>query len=135
MSGVLVPSLVLHTIGARTGQPRTAALMYCPDGDHMLVTGSNFARAQHPAWSTNLIAHPRAVVEVDGRRIEVDAHLVPDEEREATWAILEANWPGYRGYERAAKRELRIFRLIPRADGDGASDGSAAPSAPRHRDG
>ena len=48
------------------------------------------------------------------RRIEVRAHLVPAAEREATWIKLEANWPGYRGYERTAGRELRIFRLSPR---------------------
>ena len=46
-------------------------------------------------------------------RIEVTATLVPAEQREATWAVLERNWPGYRGYERAAGRELRIFRLTP----------------------
>jgi deazaflavin-dependent oxidoreductase (nitroreductase family) len=114
LSGALVPSLVLHTIGAKTGQPRQTALMYCPDGDDMLVVGSNFARETHPAWTTNLLAHPDAAAEVDGRRLEVTATLVPAPEREATWVLLERNWPGYRGYERAAGRELRIFRLAPR---------------------
>ena len=111
LSGALVPSLVLHTTGARTGQPRQTQLMYCPDGDDMLVTGSNFARDTHPAWTANLLAHPDAAVEVNGHRLEVTATLVPPEDREATWERLERNWPGYRGYERAAGRELRIFRL------------------------
>ncbi len=115
LSGALVPSLVLHTVGARTGEPRRTELMYCPDGDDMLVTGSNFARDTHPAWTANLLAHPDAAVEVRGRRIEVTAALVPADEREATWTLLERNWPGYRGYERSAGRELRIFRLTPRA--------------------
>ena len=114
LSGALVPSLVLHTIGAKSGQPRRTELMYCPDGEDMLITGSNFAREQHPAWTWNLLANPDAWVEVKGRRIDVRARLVPDEEREATWATLERNWPGYRGYERSSGRELRIFRLTPR---------------------
>lgn len=114
LSGALVPSLVLHTTGARSGEPRRTELMYCPDGDEMLITGSNFAREQHPAWTWNLMRHPEAAVEVRGRRIEVVATLVPDELREETWATLERNWPGYRGYERTAGRELRIFRLTPR---------------------
>lgn len=113
LSGALVPSLVLHTTGARLGEPRRTELMYCPDGRDMLVTGSNFARGQHPAWTANLIKNPAAAVEVRGRRVEVTATLVPAEQREATWAVLERNWPGYRGYERAAGRELRIFRLTP----------------------
>jgi hypothetical protein len=41
----------------------------------------------------------------------VRAAPVSDGEREATWVKLERNWPGYRKYERAAGRELRIFRL------------------------
>lgn len=114
LSGALVPSLVLHTVGAKTGEPRRTELMYCPDGDEMLVTGSNFARDRHPAWTANLLAHPHAAVDVQGRRVEVTARLVPPQEREATWVLLERNWPGYRGYERAAGRELRIFRLTPR---------------------
>jgi len=116
LSGALVPSLVLHTVGAVSGEPRRTELMYCPDGAEMLVTGSNFARDRHPAWTANLLAHPEAAVEVRGRRIEVVARLVPAAEREATWVKLERNWPGYRGYERAAGRELRIFRLTPRGE-------------------
>ena len=111
LSGALVPSLVLHSTGARSGEPRQTPLMYCPDGDDMLVTGSNFARGRHPAWTANLLAHPEAAVDVQGRHLEVTASLVGPDEREATWVLLERNWPGYRGYERAAGRELRIFRL------------------------
>jgi len=114
ISGLAVPSLVLHTTGARTGEPRRSALMYCPAPDGaMIVTGSNFARPEHPAWTGNLLRHPRAEVELDGRRIPVTARLVPPEEREEVWRLLEENWPGYRGYERSSGRELRIFRLIP----------------------
>jgi deazaflavin-dependent oxidoreductase (nitroreductase family) len=114
LSNLGVPSLVLHTTGAKTGLPRDTELMYCPDGDDMLVTGSNFARDTHPAWTANLLAHPDAEVTVRRRRIPVRAQLVPDAERESTWVTLERNWPGYRGYERASGRELRIFRLTPR---------------------
>jgi len=113
LSGAIVPSLVLHTIGAKSGEPRRVEVMYCPDGEDMLVTGSNFARASHPAWTANLLAHPRAFVVVNGRVVHVLARLVPAEEREATWVKLERNWPGYRDYERKAGRELRIFRLTP----------------------
>jgi deazaflavin-dependent oxidoreductase (nitroreductase family) len=114
LSNLGVPSLVLHTTGAKSGLARDTALMFCPDGDDMLVTGSNFARDTHPAWTANLLQHPDAAVTVRRRRIEVRARLVPAAEREATWIKLERNWPGYRGYERTAGRELRIFRLSPR---------------------
>ncbi|HEY5224263.1 MAG TPA: nitroreductase family deazaflavin-dependent oxidoreductase [Microbacteriaceae bacterium] len=112
LSGLLVPSLVLHTVGAKSGVPRDTTLMYCRDGaGNLLVTGSNFARSEHPAWTWNLLAHPDAAVSVRGRRIRVHARLVNDDEREAVWAILEAQWPDYRQYERTAGRVMRIFRL------------------------
>jgi deazaflavin-dependent oxidoreductase (nitroreductase family) len=114
LSGLGVPSLVLHTTGAKSGLERDTELMYCPDGDDMLVTGSNFARDTHPAWTANLLANPDAAVTLRRRRIPVRAELVPAADREATWVKLERNWPGYRGYERTAGRELRIFRLTPR---------------------
>ena len=114
MSGLLVPSLVLRTTGATSGLPRETPLMYCPEpGKRMLVTGSNFARDTHPAWTSNLLAHPNAVAVVHGRAIAVHAELIADDEREAVWAHIERQWPGYRGYERASGRVLRIFRLVP----------------------
>jgi deazaflavin-dependent oxidoreductase (nitroreductase family) len=113
LSGLLVPSLVLHTVGARSGVERATTLMYCPEGRRMLVTGSNFARPEHPAWTANLLAEPRAAVSVHGRRIPVVATLVGEDEREAVWRTLERQWPGYRGYERTSGRVLRIFRLEP----------------------
>ena len=114
LSGLLVPSLVLHTIGAKSGLERDTPLMYCPEDDgRMLVTGSNFARDAHPAWTANLIAHPDAAVSLRGRRIAVHATRVADEELEQVWSFIERQWPGYRGYERASGRTLRIFRLEP----------------------
>lgn len=114
LSGLLVPSLVLHTTGAKSGAKRDTTLMYVPDGDTMLVTGSNFARDGHPAWTANLQKNPDAAVSLHGRVIPVTATLIPDDQREAVWAYIEDQWPGYRGYERASGRVLRIFRLTPR---------------------
>jgi deazaflavin-dependent oxidoreductase (nitroreductase family) len=113
-SGLIVPSLELHTTGAKSGEPRDVKLMCCPTPGGWYVTGSNFARDHHPAWTANLLAHPDAAVTIGRRTTPVHATLVPAERREAVWAELEANWPGYRGYERTARRELRIFRLAPR---------------------
>jgi deazaflavin-dependent oxidoreductase (nitroreductase family) len=115
ISGVVVPSLKLHTIGARSGEPRETLLMCCPmDDGTIYVTGSNFARPEHPGWTWNLLAHPDAEIDYRGDRRAVRAELVSDAEREQTWRMLEENWPGYRGYERTSGRQLRIFRLVPR---------------------
>jgi deazaflavin-dependent oxidoreductase (nitroreductase family) len=114
ISGILVPSLTLHTIGARSGEPRAVELMYTPDGSGCaIVAGTNFAGTRHPAWTANLMAHPDAEIVVRGRRLAVRAEPVGDDERDAVWARVEAQWPNYRSYERQSGRTVRLFRLRP----------------------
>ncbi|MET0672932.1 MAG: nitroreductase family deazaflavin-dependent oxidoreductase [Microbacterium pygmaeum] len=114
LSGLLVPSLVLHTTGAKSGEPRDAALMYTPDGrGRAIVAGTNFAGGHHPAWTANLLAHPDAAITVRGRRMRVRASLIADGERDAAWARIEGQWPGYRSYERTSGRTVKLFRLQP----------------------
>jgi deazaflavin-dependent oxidoreductase (nitroreductase family) len=114
LSALLVPSLVLHTRGAKSGEPRDAPLMYTPDGSgRAIVAGTNFAGGRHPAWTANLLAHPDAEITVRGRRMRVRATLVPADERDAMWARIESQWPGYRGYERESGCVVRLFRLQP----------------------
>ena len=114
LSAVLVPSLVLHTTGARSGLIRDVPLMYTPDGQgRAIVAGTNFAGERHPAWTTNLLAHPDAAITVRGRRMLVHATVIPDDQRNAVWARIESQWPGYRAYERESHRTVRLFRLQP----------------------
>lgn len=112
VSGILVPSLVLHSVGAKSGEVRDSVLMYTPESDTSgIVAGTSFARDRHPAWSYNLLANGEAEVSVRGVRRPVTAILVPDDERDAVWARIEQQWPGYRGYERNSGRVVRLFRL------------------------
>ncbi|MET0736372.1 MAG: nitroreductase family deazaflavin-dependent oxidoreductase [Microbacterium sp.] len=114
LTNFIVPSLTLHTIGAKSGEPRDAPLMYTADGKgRAIVAGTNWAGAKHPAWTANLLAHPDAEITVRGRRMAVRATLIPDEERDAVWAMMEAQWPDYRQYERDSGRSARIFLLQP----------------------
>ncbi|MFC8796108.1 nitroreductase family deazaflavin-dependent oxidoreductase [Promicromonospora sp. NPDC057138] len=115
VSAVLVPSLVLHSTGARSGEPRDTYLMYTPDGrGRAIVAGTAFAQDRHPAWTYNLLAHPDASISVGGRRMPVRAAPIEaGAERAAAWALIEAQWPGYRAYERDSGRVVRLFRLQP----------------------
>lgn len=114
LSALLVPSLVLHSTGAKSGLPRESALMYTPDGHgRAIVAGTSFARDRHPAWTHNLLAHPEADIVVRGRRLRVRATLIGPQSRDAAWRRIEAVWPGYRAYERESPRVVRLFVLRP----------------------
>ncbi|WP_022884826.1 nitroreductase family deazaflavin-dependent oxidoreductase [Glaciibacter superstes] len=112
LSRLVVPSLVLYTVGARTGARRETPLLCCPEpGGTLLVADSNFGRDFHPGWSANLLAHPHAQISRRGHRRAVTAELLEGPQRELAWTRLEGIWPGYREYERTANRQFRVFRL------------------------
>ncbi|MBO2455498.1 nitroreductase family deazaflavin-dependent oxidoreductase [Actinomadura barringtoniae] len=115
MGQALVPSLVLTTTGAKSGQPRQAPLACMPeDGGTWVVVGSNFGREKHPAWTGNLLKHPDAEVSFRGRTVPVTAKLLTDAEREEVWPELLKVWPVYDTYVERVDRQLRVFRLTPR---------------------
>lgn len=110
----LIPSLVITTTGRRSGKPRSNPLLYVPDADAFVVTGSNWGQPRQPSWVLNLLAEPAAEVTLKGRRVPVRAELASGAERDRLWRLLTTEWPAYRTYaERAGDREIRIFRLVP----------------------
>ncbi|WP_261987149.1 nitroreductase family deazaflavin-dependent oxidoreductase [Actinomadura sp. HBU206391] len=110
----LVPSLLLTTTGSVSGRPRQAPLACMPEPDgSFIVAGSNFGRDRHPAWTTNLLHAPEAVVGYRGRAIPVTATLVEGEARAELWPRLLKVWPVYDRYAERSGRELRVFRLTP----------------------
>lgn len=112
LSGLLVPSLILRTTGARSGQPRDSILMYTADGHgRAIVAGTSFARERHPAWTYNLLSNPEAQITVRGRRYAVRASSIEGDAREHAWRRIEHQWPGYRAYERESGRVVRLFLL------------------------
>ena len=90
--------LLLHTRGARSGQPRSTPLLYTRHGRGYVVVASKAGADHHPAWYYNLRAHPAAVtIEVGGRNIPVRPREAEGPEREELWRLVNDNYNGYRG--------------------------------------
>jgi deazaflavin-dependent oxidoreductase (nitroreductase family) len=86
------------------------------DSDGLLAIGSNYGRPKHPAWSTNLLAHPECTVEFRGQPAKYRAELLTGDARASAWATAVDFYPGYELYSaRCAPREIRVFRLRPTA--------------------
>lgn len=107
------PILLLHTRGARSGQPRTTPLLYTPSGDGFLVVASKAGAEHHPAWYHNLRAHPDDVaIEIDGARVWVRPRVLEGPERDTQWRRVNDNYNGYDAYqERAGSRIIPIVLL------------------------
>jgi deazaflavin-dependent oxidoreductase (nitroreductase family) len=109
-----LPSLLITTTGRKSGLSRTQPLLYATDGDAYIVVGSNWGQAHHPAWTSNLLAHPTARATLGDREFDVRATLITGAERDRLWQLVQETWPAYATYaKRADGRQLRIFRLTP----------------------
>jgi len=105
---------MLHTTGARSGQPRDTPLAAVPVEDgKLLVVGSNFASDTHPAWTANLIAHPDITVTFRGRTFPVSSRLLSGDERSQRWDTLLEWFPNWSDYTEVTDREFRVFELQP----------------------
>ena len=107
--------LLLHTRGARSGDPRTTPLLYTPLDDAFIVVASKAGAAHHPAWYYNIRTHPDAVsVELDGRRLAVRPRIVDEPERSGLWPRVNDNYNGYETYaRRAGDRVIPLVVLEP----------------------
>lgn len=110
------PSLLLHTIGAKTGVPRTNSLSYAQDGGDYLVVASKGGDPRSPGWYHNLKADPNVEINLGPRRIRVIAHPVvsTDPDYVRLWNLVNANNAGrYAAYQKKTARPIPVIRLTP----------------------
>jgi deazaflavin-dependent oxidoreductase (nitroreductase family) len=107
--------LYLTTTGRKSGLPRRVPILFLREDDRYWVMASNYGQAHHPAWSTNLLANPSAVVQEGGRTLNVIARLATDEEKQELWPRLLNLYPAWKSYSEWTDRNFRLFCLTPRA--------------------
>lgn len=109
------PMLILHTVGARTGQPRETPLLYLTEADGSLaIVGSNGGDDRTPAWVHNLKGQPEVEVEVGGQRRLMTAHLADADARQRLWPQLVEMYKSYATYQTKTQREIPVVLLSPR---------------------
>lgn len=108
------PVLLLHSIGAKSGEERVSPMMYLPDDDRYLIFASNAGADRHPAWYHNLTAHPDASIEVGDEHLDVHAVELDRAERDEKYAIQAERYPGFAEYERRTTRVIPVLALTAR---------------------
>jgi deazaflavin-dependent oxidoreductase (nitroreductase family) len=110
--------LLLHTVGARTGEPRVNPAMYLPDDGRYLIFATNGGAGDHPAWYRNLMAHPGAEIEVGDHVIAVHATELHGRERDDKYAEQARRYPGFAAYPQHTTRTIPVIALIPTSGHD-----------------
>ena len=108
-----VPIMLLTTIGAKSGQPRTLPLLYLTDGEQLILVASNYGKTSHPAWYRNLVANPKVEVLAGKKSGTYTATEITDPaQREHAWDLALDMYAGYGDYEgRAGDRKIPLVRL------------------------
>jgi deazaflavin-dependent oxidoreductase (nitroreductase family) len=105
------PLLLLHTTGARSGNERVNPMMYLSEGSRLFVFASKAGAPTNPDWFHNLVAHPRASVEVGTDTFEVEATVLEGEERNRVYADQAARYPGFAEYQASTDRVIPVVAL------------------------
>ena len=67
----------------------------------------------HPLWYRNLLAEPRAEIQVKGDHIAVEARTASTDEKPRLWKIMTGVWPNYDVYQTRTDRDIPVVVLVP----------------------
>ncbi len=103
--------LLLHTVGAKSGQERVNPLAYIKDGDRFVITASKGGAPTNPDWYYNILAHPLVTVEAGTERFQARAEVAPEPERTRLYSkMVEVN-PGFAEYQQKTTRVIPVITL------------------------
>lgn len=112
------PTLILKTVGRRTGEPHLAPLIYGRHGREFVVVGSKGGAPEHPDWFLNLQEHPEVAFQVGDKKHRGRARVLEGPERGRIWDEMVELYPPYRDYQAHTDRKIPVILLDPREEVD-----------------
>jgi deazaflavin-dependent oxidoreductase (nitroreductase family) len=110
-----MPMLLLHHVGANSGESRVNPLAYQADGGRYVIFASKAGAPTNPGWHYNLKAHPDTTIEVGADTIDVRASEATGEERERLYRTQAERVPQFSEYEQKTERVIPVIVLTPAA--------------------
>jgi deazaflavin-dependent oxidoreductase (nitroreductase family) len=111
--GLMLPTALLETRGARTGRLRRNGVIYFHDGERVTIVASKLGAPEHPAWFHNVRANRDVLFGGQPFRAEV---VEEESSRARLWELADRVFPPYAAYRaRAARvgRTIPILQLVP----------------------
>ena len=106
-----VPVLLLTTIGRKSGQPRTAPLLFIEEGEAVIIWASQGGLPKDPLWYKNLVANPECGVQIKRRKMKMRARTADPAERARLWPKVVAHYPDFASYETWTDRVIPLVIL------------------------
>ncbi|HEU4324035.1 MAG TPA: nitroreductase family deazaflavin-dependent oxidoreductase [Roseiflexaceae bacterium] len=106
-----IPLLLLHTTGAKSGQPRINPLAYYADGDRLVIIASKGGAPSNPDWYYNILANPTVTLEVGDEQFQARATAVEEPERTRLFDKVASVMPAFDEYRRKTERTIPVVVL------------------------
>lgn len=108
------PTLILRTVGRKTGQPHLTPLIYGRHGGEYVIIASKGGAPEHPDWYLNLKENPEVAFQVADRKYRGHWREAHGEEKKRVWEEMVELYPPYRDYQAGTDREIPVVLLDPR---------------------
>jgi deazaflavin-dependent oxidoreductase (nitroreductase family) len=109
----LVPTLLLTTIGRKTGNSLTVPLIFGRIGPSYVVVASKGGASTHPAWYLNLQANPEVRVQVKAEKFTAHARTADAAERATLWPMMVDIFESYAQFQTKTDRQIPVVVLAP----------------------
>jgi deazaflavin-dependent oxidoreductase (nitroreductase family) len=103
--------LLLHTVGAKSGQERINPVAYVTDGDRLVIIASKGGAPTNPDWYYNILANPLVKVEVGTEQFQARAAIASEPERTRLYNKMVEMMPGFAEYQRNTTRVIPVITL------------------------
>tara|TARA_Y200000002_G_C22198638_1_gene462346 strand:- start:19 stop:435 length:417 start_codon:yes stop_codon:yes gene_type:complete len=107
-----VPTLLLTTIGSKSGEERMLPLIYGEDDGDYVIVASKGGFAEHPAWYNNLVVQPKVQVQVAADKFSATAVAMDGARRQELWNMMAEVWPLYIEYQQKTDRHIPVVALV-----------------------
>jgi deazaflavin-dependent oxidoreductase (nitroreductase family) len=113
LSGMAV--VELHTIGRRSGLPRSSMLTSpIHDESRVVLVASKGGNERDPLWYGNLRANPDVEVTMNGTTRALRARTASTDEKAELWPQIVAAYKNYARYEERSGRDIPVVICEPR---------------------
>ena len=109
----MVPTLLLTTVGRKSGRILTLPLIFGRSGPDYVVVASKGGAPAHPAWYLNLQASPKVQLQVKAEKFSALAHTADTAERAVLWPKMIEIYGPYAQYQTKTDRQIPVVVLTP----------------------
>lgn len=103
--------LLLHTVGAKSGESRINPVAYTTDGDRLVIIASKGGAPTNPDWYYNVVANPLVTVEIGTETFQARAEIPAEPERTRLYDKMVAVMPGFAAYRERTTRVIPVVIL------------------------